>query len=42
MISKTAFVVVYMLGVIWFALAAVYTYKTVFKDFTELFLPEKR
>lgn len=41
LISKTAFISIYMLGVAWFVIAAVYTYKSVFKDFAEMFKSNK-
>lgn len=37
MISKTAFIIVYAIGVVWFFAAAFYTYNVVIKEYIELF-----
>ncbi|MFA6808343.1 MAG: hypothetical protein WCR27_05055 [Eubacteriales bacterium] len=36
MLSKTAFTIIYSIGLIWFFAAGIYTYKVVIKDFLEL------
>lgn len=41
MISRNVFIAIYILGVVWFVAAAIYTYKSVFKDFSEMFRSQK-
>lgn len=36
MLSKAAFIAIYMIGILWFFSAAIYTFKAVLKDFAEL------
>lgn len=36
MLSQTAFYVVYGIGVVWFAAAAIYSYQAAIKDFINL------
>lgn len=36
MLSKTSFIIIYGLGILWFFSAAFYTFKVVIKDFIEL------
>lgn len=36
MISQTAFYIIYAIGIIWFAIAAIYSYQAAIRDFINL------
>ena len=41
MLSKNVFTIIYVVGIIWFFAAAIYTYKIVLKEYIQIFKSNK-